>query len=91
MSTYSSGCVSQAGGVLDGDDALVGGLVRERRAGDEVADRVEPCALVRSAPSTSIRPSSSSLTPASVEAEALDVGAAAGGDDEPVGLALLPP
>ena len=31
----------QPGGVLDGDDALVGRLVRERRAGDEVADRVD--------------------------------------------------
>src|SRR6187200_2935511 len=33
-----------AGGVLDGDDALVGGLVRERWAGDEVADRVDAVA-----------------------------------------------
>ena len=41
MSMYSIGCVSQPGGVLDGDDALVGGLVRERGAGDEVADRVD--------------------------------------------------
>ena len=31
----------QPGGVLGGDDALVGGLVGERRAGDEVADRVD--------------------------------------------------
>ena len=30
----------QAGGVLRGDDALVGGLVRERGPGHEVADRV---------------------------------------------------
>ncbi len=28
------------GGVLDGDDALVRGLVRERGAGDQVADRI---------------------------------------------------
>ena len=90
MSTYSIGCVCIAGGVLDGDDALVGGLVRERRAGDEVADRVDALAAdVRSAPSTSIRPLSSSFDAGVVEAEALDVGAAAGGDDEPVGLALL--
>ena len=31
----------QPGDVLGGDDALVGGLVRERGAGDEVADRVD--------------------------------------------------
>ena len=30
-----------AGGVLDGDHALVGGLVRERGAGHQVADRVD--------------------------------------------------
>jgi hypothetical protein len=30
----------QAGGVLDGDDPLLRGLVRERRPRDEVADRV---------------------------------------------------
>ena len=53
------------GGVLGGDDALVGGLVRERGAGDEVADRVDVRrADVRSAPSTSMSPRSSSLTPA---------------------------
>ena len=37
----------EAGGGLDGDDALVGGLVGERRAGREVADRVD--ALARGA------------------------------------------
>ena len=31
----------EAGRVLDGDDALVGGLVGERRARDEVADRLD--------------------------------------------------
>src|SRR5829696_7736065 len=40
----------QAGRVLDGDDALVGGLVGERRALDEVADRVD--ALCRGAQGT---------------------------------------
>ena len=44
MSGYSIGCVVLAGGVLDGDDALVGGLVRERGAGDEVADRLDALA-----------------------------------------------
>ena len=76
--------------VLGGDDALVGRLVGERGAGDEVADRVDVRRrYVRSAPSTAMSPRSSSLTPGGVEPERLDVGAAARGDHEPVDLGRL--
>ena len=59
------------------------GRARGRRS------RRRPWRDVRSAPSTSISPLSSSLTPASSRPSALDVGPAAGGDHEAVGLAGL--
>ena len=77
------------GGVLDGDDALVGGLVGERGAGDEVADRVD--ALDRRAQRAVDGDQAAvvELDAGLVEPEALDVGPAAGGDHEPVGLGRL--
>ena len=48
-----------------------------------------PCALVRSAPSTSIRPRSSSLTRPYPAPEPFDIGAATGGDHDIVGLTGL--
>ena len=79
----------EPGGVLDGDHALVGGLVRERRARDEVADRVD--ALGRRAQRAVDLDQAAvvELDAGRVEAERLDVGPAAGGDDQVVGLALL--
>ena len=79
----------QAGGVLGGDDALVGGLVRERRAVHEVADRVDAGqrrahrAVDRDVAVVGQRDARL------LEAEPLDVGRAAGGDDEPVGARRL--
>ena len=81
----------QAGGVLDGDDALVGGLVGQRGAGDEVADGVDlGCDVLQRAVDLD-QAALGELDAGGVEAEALDVRAAAGGDDEPVGLAGSPP
>src|SRR6476469_9103017 len=79
----------QAGGVLDGDAALVGGLVRQRGAVHEVADRphaLEARALLAVDVDEAARVE---LDAGLLEPEALDVGPAAGGDDQPVGLALL--
>ena len=55
----------QPGDVLRGDDALVGGLVRERGAGTRSPIAYTPARVVRIAPSTLTRPRSSSSTPAS--------------------------
>src|SRR5215218_452726 len=79
----------QPGGVLDGDHALVGGLVRERRAQDQVADRVD--ALRGGAQRAVDRDQAAvvELDAGLVEPERLDVGPAPGGDDEVVRLALL--
>ena len=76
----------QPGGVLDGDDALVGRLVGERGAGDEVADRVD--ALDRRAQRAVDVDQAAvvELDARLLEPEPLDVGPAAGGDDEVVGL-----
>ena len=78
-----------AGGVLDRDDALLGGLVGERLGVDEVADRVDlrvrgPLVLVDLDLAVLLQ-----LDPGLVEAEALDVGAAAAGDAEVVDLGRL--
>ena len=78
-----------AGRVLDGDDALVGGLVGERGAAHDVADRVDVL-LRRALAAVDVdQPAVVELDAGRVEAERLDVRAAAGGDHEPVGLALL--
>src|SRR4051794_27260177 len=76
-------------GVLDRDDALVAGLVGERGAGDEVADRPDAgdAGLQRAVDLDEAL--LGELDADGVEPEALDVGAAAGGDDEPFGLAIL--
>src|SRR5215217_7084858 len=78
-----------AGGVLDGDDALVGRLVRERGAAHEVADRVH--ALQRRAQRAVDvdQPAVVELDPGLLEAEPFDVGTAAGRDHEPVDLRAL--
>ena len=87
MSMYSMRVGLEPGGVLDGDDPLVGGLVGERRAGDEVADRVHALACdVRIAPSTFDQALLVERDARLVEAQPLDVGPAAGGDDQVVDL-----
>ncbi len=64
--------------------------MRERRAGARGRRSRRRLAVdVRSAPSTSTRPCVVELDARLVEPEPLDVGAAAGGDDEPVDLARL--
>ncbi len=79
----------QAGGVLDGDDALVGRLVRECRAGNEIADRV------RTRQRRAHRAVHRDQAPLGqrdarlLEAETLDVGRAPRGDDEVVRARLL--
>ena len=75
-----------AGGVLDRDDALLGGLVGERLGVDQVADRVDlrvrgAAVLVDLDLAVLLQ-----LDPGLLEAEALDVGAAAAGDAEVVDL-----
>ena len=79
----------EAGGVLDGDDALVGGLVGERRAAHEVADRVDALGGGAQRAVDVDQAAVVELDARRLEPEALDVGAAAGGDDEVVGLARL--
>ena len=77
------------GGVLDRDDPLVRGLVRERRAVDEVADRVHALlADVRMRAVDRDQAVVVELDARVVEAEPLDVGPAAGGDHEVVDLGL---
>ena len=76
----------QPGRVLDGDDALVGGLVGERRAVDEVADRVDALGRRAQRAVDLDQPAVVELDAGLVEPEALDVGPAAGGDHEPVDL-----
>src|SRR6185503_7843223 len=66
----------EAGGVLDGDDAFVGGLVGERRAGDEVADRVDAVAARLQRAVDLDQAVLLALDAGVVEPEALDVGAA---------------
>ena len=63
--------------------------MRERGAGDEVADRVDARRRRAQRAVDLDEPVVVELDARLVEAEALDVGAAAGGDDEPVGLGLL--
>src|SRR6185312_15127667 len=70
--------------VLGGDDALVGGLVRERRAGDDVADRPNPSRRRAQRAVNDEQPSAVDLHAGIVEAETLDVGPAAGGNDQVV-------
>src|SRR4051812_43456908 len=78
-----------ARGVLDGDDALVGGLVRERRAGDEIADRIDAVAARLQRAVDLDEAVVLALDAGVVQPEALDVGAAPGRDDEPVDLGAL--
>ena len=89
MSMYSIGWVVHPGGVLDGDDALVGGLVRERGAGDEVADRVDARGAGAHRAVDLDQAALAELDAGRVEAEGFDVGAAPGGDHEPVSFAGL--
>ena len=79
----------EPGGSLDGDDPLVGRLVRERRAGREVADRVDPSREVRCAPSTATRPRSVSAMPAASSPSAATSGPRPAREHEPVDLDLL--
>ena len=74
----------QAGGVLDGDDALVGRLVRERRAVHEVADRPDAVGRGAHALVDLDHAALADLHAGLVEAEPLDVGRAAGGDAQVV-------
>src|SRR4051812_16033554 len=67
-------------GVLDGDDALVGGLVGERGAAHEVADRVHALYAGAERAVDVDQAAVVELDAGLLEAEALDVGAAAGGD-----------
>src|SRR3954471_6342047 len=79
----------EAGGVLDGDDPLVGGLVGQGRTADEVADGPHAVGAGAQRAVDLDEPVLTRLDARLVEPEPLDVGAAAGGDDEPVGLAGL--
>ena len=88
---YSIGWVGHAGGVLDRDHALIGRLVGERRAGHEVADRVDALGARAHRAVDLDQAALAELHARGVEPERLDVGAAPGGDHEPVGLARLIP
>ncbi len=83
---WSTGWVGAAGGVLDRDDALLGGLVGERLGVDQVADRVDlgvggAAELV----DLDLAPLGQ-LDPGRLQAEPLDVGGATAGDAEVVDL-----
>src|SRR4051812_12500426 len=75
--------------VLDGDDPLVGGLVGQGRTGDEVADGPHAVGARAQRAIHVDEPALAGLDAGLVEPEALDVGSAPCGDDEPVGLAGL--
>jgi hypothetical protein len=77
------------GGVLDGDDALVGRLVGERGAAYEVADRIDALDVRAERAVDVDHAAVVELDARLLEPEALDVGAAAGGDHEPVDLSGL--
>jgi hypothetical protein len=79
----------QAGRVLDGDDALVGGLVSQRGAVHQVADRPHALHARALRAVDGDEPRLVELDAGILEAEPLDVGPAAGGDDEPVGTVVL--
>ena len=78
-----------AGGVLDGDDALVGGLVGERGAGREVAYRVDPVGGGLLAAVDLELAALAELEPDRGEVQRVDVGAAAAGDRQVVDLEVL--
>ena len=80
---------AQPGGVLDGDHALVGGLVGQRRPGHQVADRVDAVDPRAHASVDLDQPALAQLDAGRVESEGGDVRPAPGGDDEPVDLAGL--
>ena len=75
--------------ILDCDDPLVGGLVCERRTGDEVADRVDARTRRSQRAVHPHEPLLVELDAGLGEAEPLDVRAPAGGDDEIVDLRRL--
>ena len=80
---------AEPGRVLDRDHALVGGLVRERRAVNEVADRVDALGARAHRAVDLDQPVVRELDAGGVEPERLDVRPAPGGDHEPVDLAGL--
>ena len=75
--------------VLDRDDALVGRLVGERRTGDEIADRVDAVGRRAHAAVDLQQAALVDLDARVGQAEHVDVGAPAGGDDQPLDLAGL--
>ncbi len=79
----------QAGRVLGGDDALVGGLVGERRAVHEVTDRVDALQARTHRAVDLDETVLVELDAGLAEAEGLDVRSAPGGDDEVVDLGRL--
>ena len=81
---------AQPGRVLGRDDPLVGRLVGERRAGDEVADRVHPGAAGAQRTVHPHEPPLVELHAGIGEAERLDVSAAPGADDDVVDLGRHP-
>ena len=81
----------EAGDVLDRDDALVGRLVGQRGAGDQVADRVDAFARRAQRAVDLDQAALVELDAGRVEAERLDVGPAARRDHEVLGLAFSSP
>ena len=67
-----------AGGVLRSDDPLVGRLVGECRAGDEVADRVDALARRALRAVDGDQPAIVERDPGSIESERRDIGPAPG-------------
>ncbi len=86
MSTCDERVCLQAGGVLDGDDALIRGLVRERGAGNEIADRIHALPRGSLGAVHLHEPPLVQLDAGVGQAEPLDVGAAPGGDHQIVDL-----
>ena len=75
------------GGVLDGDHALVGGLVGQRGAVDDVPDRVDAGGAGPHRAVDLDQAVLGQLYAGGLQAERADVRRAPGGDDQPIGLA----
>ena len=75
----------EAGRILGGDDPLVGGLVRERGTGHEVADRVDAGKRRAQRAVDGDQAAVGEGDAGLLDAEVLDVRCAARGDHEPLG------
>ena len=79
--------VGVAGDRVRGDDPLVGGRVGEPQAADHVADRVD-VGLLGAHPAVDLDDAAVGLDLGRLEADVLDVGGAAGGDQHQLGAQL---